>query len=184
MSLFKYRIQSKAFLNNLILNFTEELSNQASPAPIPLYTFNFADKDTSETNRSSSSWSLDTSTKRVQVQQSSKSNQAFHKDSLNVIAKFNERRCHGMPLYGQDLIQALTINGNEINQNSKKNSNIWKGSGFNQHLTLELNHPNFWPFLEQKPNPKRSKRLRKKNNFDGLLPTLPTVDTNIHSGMI
>lgn len=35
--------------------------------------------------------------------------QAFHKDSLNVIAKFNERRCHGMPLYGQDLIEVLTI---------------------------------------------------------------------------
>ena len=38
--------------------------------------------------------------------------QAFHKDSLNVIAKFNERRCHGMPLYGQDLIEVLTIGKN------------------------------------------------------------------------
>ena len=34
---------------------------------------------------------------------------AFHRDSLNVIAKFNERRCNGMPLYGQDLIEVLTI---------------------------------------------------------------------------
>jgi hypothetical protein len=34
---------------------------------------------------------------------------AFHKDSLSVIASFNERRCKGLPLYGQDLISALTV---------------------------------------------------------------------------
>ena len=34
---------------------------------------------------------------------------AFHRDSLNVIAKFNERRCNGIPLYGQDLVEVLTI---------------------------------------------------------------------------
>lgn len=35
--------------------------------------------------------------------------EAFHKDSLLVIARFNERRCNGMPLYGQDLLDALTV---------------------------------------------------------------------------
>lgn len=35
--------------------------------------------------------------------------EAFHKDSLHVIARFNERRCMGMPLYGQDLLDALTV---------------------------------------------------------------------------
>lgn len=35
--------------------------------------------------------------------------EAFHKDSLHVIARFNERRCNGMPLYGQDLLDALTV---------------------------------------------------------------------------
>ena len=33
-----------------------------------------------------------------------KKDQAFDEDSLGVIAKFNERRCKGMPLFGQDLI--------------------------------------------------------------------------------
>ena len=35
--------------------------------------------------------------------------QAFHAESLYVIARFNERRCRGMPLYGQDLVEALTV---------------------------------------------------------------------------
>ena len=34
---------------------------------------------------------------------------AFHKDSLHVIARFNERRCNGMPLFGRDLVEALTV---------------------------------------------------------------------------
>ena len=51
--------------------------------------------------------------------------QAFHKDSLNVIAKFNERRCHGMPLYGQDLIEVLTI-GKENSCNFTKDLLQWE----------------------------------------------------------
>ena len=34
---------------------------------------------------------------------------AFHEDSLHVIARFNERRCNGMPLFGRDLVDALTV---------------------------------------------------------------------------
>ncbi len=34
---------------------------------------------------------------------------AFHAESLKIIARFNERRCRGLPLYGQDLISALYI---------------------------------------------------------------------------
>eukprot|EP00095_Tigriopus_kingsejongensis_P005896 maker-scaffold1366_size45417-snap-gene-0.7 protein:Tk05896 transcript:maker-scaffold1366_size45417-snap-gene-0.7-mRNA-1 annotation:"helicase domino-like" len=34
---------------------------------------------------------------------------AFHAESLGIIARFNERRCKGMPLYGSDLISALTV---------------------------------------------------------------------------
>lgn len=34
---------------------------------------------------------------------------AFHPESLSVIARFNERRCKGLPLYGADLIAALTV---------------------------------------------------------------------------
>ena len=34
---------------------------------------------------------------------------AFHPGSLSVIATFNERRCKAMPLYGQDLLSALSI---------------------------------------------------------------------------
>ena len=34
---------------------------------------------------------------------------AFHKESLGVIATYNRRRCKGMPLYGQDCINALTV---------------------------------------------------------------------------
>ena len=34
---------------------------------------------------------------------------AFHEDSLQVIARFNERRCNGMPLFGRDLVDALTV---------------------------------------------------------------------------
>ena len=34
---------------------------------------------------------------------------AFHEDSLYVIARFNERRCNGMPLFGRDLVDALTV---------------------------------------------------------------------------
>jgi hypothetical protein len=34
---------------------------------------------------------------------------AFHKESLPIIARFNERRCRGLPLYGQDLISALYV---------------------------------------------------------------------------
>lgn len=38
-----------------------------------------------------------------------KQSRAFHPESLSVIARFNERRCRGMPLYGQDLICSLTV---------------------------------------------------------------------------
>eukprot|EP00096_Caligus_rogercresseyi_P010482 TRINITY_DN3834_c0_g1_i1.p1 TRINITY_DN3834_c0_g1~~TRINITY_DN3834_c0_g1_i1.p1 ORF type:complete len:1366 (-),score=440.93 TRINITY_DN3834_c0_g1_i1:987-5051(-) len=34
---------------------------------------------------------------------------ALHKESLRVIATFNERRCLGLPLYGKDLVDILTI---------------------------------------------------------------------------
>ena len=34
---------------------------------------------------------------------------AFHEESLHVIARFNERRCNGMPLFGRDLVDALTV---------------------------------------------------------------------------
>ena len=39
----------------------------------------------------------------------SSSSTAFHPGSLSVIARFNERRCKAMPLYGQDLLSALSI---------------------------------------------------------------------------
>ena len=47
--------------------------------------------------------------------------EAFHKDSVYVIARFNERRCMGMPLYGQDLLDALTVVDavRPINRNSR-----------------------------------------------------------------
>ncbi|MCV6608821.1 MAG: hypothetical protein OIF32_11460, partial [Campylobacterales bacterium] len=38
-----------------------------------------------------------------------KESKAFHKESLGVIAKFNERKCMGLPLYGEDLLSALTV---------------------------------------------------------------------------
>ncbi len=44
-----------------------------------------------------------------QTSASSPSSLAFHSESLKVIARFNERRCKGMPLYGADLISALTV---------------------------------------------------------------------------
>ena len=34
---------------------------------------------------------------------------AFHSESLHVIAKFNGRKCRAMPLYGKDLVDALTV---------------------------------------------------------------------------
>ena len=52
---------------------------------------------------------------------------AFHPESLNVIAKFNERRCQGMPLYGQDLIEVLTIVSPEAScSQPKMASKTWK----------------------------------------------------------
>merc|ERR1719510_44083 len=68
--------------------------------------------------------------------------QAFHKDSLNVIAKFNERRCHGMPLYGQDLIEVSTIVSPEAICSPPKMSSpekkVWKGS----HGLITTNYDN------------------------------------------
>ena len=35
---------------------------------------------------------------------------AFHKESLKVIARFNERRCRGLPLFGQvHIFQFITV---------------------------------------------------------------------------
>ena len=51
---------------------------------------------------------LDTASKPSQPS-SSREQAAFHPESLYVIARFNERRCRGMPLYGQDLVEALTV---------------------------------------------------------------------------
>ncbi len=33
----------------------------------------------------------------------------MHPESLRVIARFNDRRCKGLPLYGEDLITSLTV---------------------------------------------------------------------------
>ena len=52
---------------------------------------------------------------------------AFHDESLHVIARFNERRCHGMPLFGRDLVDALTV------VNSIRPVRGFRGSTFN-HL--------------------------------------------------
>lgn len=48
-----------------------------------------------------------------QTNHSSREQTAFHPESLYVIARFNERRCRGMPLYGQDLVEALTVVNSE-----------------------------------------------------------------------
>ena len=39
----------------------------------------------------------------------SSSSRAIHPESLRVVARFNERRCKGLPLYGEDLITSLTV---------------------------------------------------------------------------
>ena len=172
----------------------EELKqNPKQPAPVPLYHFNFADNSNSSSSGSSENnqkWSLDTSTKR-KVQESKNTTTtpgAFHKDSLNVIAKFNERRCHGMPLYGQDLIQTLTIDlsANPLSSSKTKGHSVWKGSGFTKHLTLDDHElpsnlaPNFWPFFAEARKPKKSASLMRARLMKNLSLTLPTVNL-IHS---
>ena len=113
--------------------------------------------------------------------------QAFHKDSLNVIAKFNERRCHGMPLYGQDLIEDLTIVSPEAICSPPKMSSldkkVWKGShglintdhyDNNDHHQTSSTHDStsrfilpdrlatpFWPLFGAK-RAKSSKHLRSR----------------------
>ena len=58
-------------------------------------------------------------------------NHAFHEDSLHVIARFNERRCNGMPLFGRDLVDALTVvdSVRPIRSNKASTQNYMKRSG-------------------------------------------------------
>jgi hypothetical protein len=108
---------------------------------------------------------------RTTRRNSSTTDQAFHKDSLNVIARFNERRCNGMPLYGQDLIEVLTIVSSEADclPPNMATSTVWKGSGFTpptqQQTTLESLPNNlatpFWPFFAAaKQRPSKTSRSR------------------------
>ena len=157
----------------------EELSSHNHTAPqVPLYNFNW---------NPDGQHSLDTTAKVQLKKVPENGTTAFHKDSLNVIAKFNERRCHGMPLYGQDLIEALTI---DLSAPLRPTS-IWKGSGFSRHLnldTLESNtaSPNhFWPFLAPKTGGIKkhaSKYLRGRMMKN--LTLLPTANLNIHSDLV
>ena len=158
------------------------LEELASPAPqVPIYNFNW---------NPDGQHSLDTTTKVQQKNECSSAGGAFHKDSLNVIAKFNERRCHGMPLYGQDLIEALTI---DLSAPLRPTS-IWKGSGFSRHLNLDnFELPstsnlanNFWPFFAEKSTVSKkhaSKYLRARTMKNlSLLPTIKNL--NIHSDLV
>ena len=185
----------------------EELQkNPKLPAPVPLYNFNFAENSNSSSSGSlenNQKWSLDTSTKR-KVQEKQKpdkdnnpGSRAFHKDSLNVIAKFNERRCHGMPLYGQDLIQTLTIDmsANPLSSSKKATHSVWKGSGFTKHLTLDDHElpsnlaPNFWPFFAEARKPKKAAtqmraRLMKNLSLSLHLPTVNLIHSDNYSNLV
>ena len=118
-------------------NVSSQCLTQSSAPRIPLYQFNYGSEgwnldSQAKTSRPglkpSGSSSSSTGQQKVNntivnkqlkqnrtvwsssaVQGDQTATPAFHKDSLNVIAKFNERRCNGMPLYGQDLIEVLTI---------------------------------------------------------------------------
>ena len=74
------------------------------------YTSTVVDKKQSSTNVSTEATSDE---KRIQQDEKQFNGQsqlnAFHEDSLHVIARFNERRCNGMPLFGRDLVDALTV---------------------------------------------------------------------------
>ena len=129
------------------------------------------------------------------------SSTAFHRDSINVIAKFNERRCNGMPLYGQDLIEVLTIvTADAICAPPKvgANSNRWKGSSFilppsHASSLANLNLPpklavNFWPFFGAKSN--RNQRINVRQLRTRWLKSvakmedLTSVELNVNSDLI
>lgn len=146
----------------------QEVNSTSKEAPrIPRYNFNYGTEG----------WSLDSASKTAPSQSKSKEHKAFHADSINVIAKFNERRCHGMPLYGQDLIQVLTIVSPEATCSPPRmrtsKTTHWKGSGYvhdstcskSDLLPMEMS-VNFWPFCqERKCSSKhlRSRWLRKSS---------------------
>lgn len=129
---------------------------------------------------------------------------AFHRDSLNVIAKFNERRCNGMPLYGQDLIEVLTIVSPDAicsPPRIRTNSSIWKGSGYIQPGTEEkvilpggsLGSGNgnalFWPFFGAKSGRHRQRsshrhlRTRWLKNVT-CMPDLSAISMTIHTDLL
>lgn len=136
---------------------------QAQPPKVPLYNLNYG----------AEGWNLDT-TDKTSKSQPSQEHKAFHADSINVIAKFNERRCNGMPLYGQDLIQVLTIVTPDATCSPPRMTRTtqWKGSGYvalqSSNSTSELlpmeaaaAAKQFWPFCQ----PQRkcsSKHLRSR----------------------
>ena len=70
-------------------------------------------------------------------------NHAFHEDSLHVIARFNERRCNGMPLFGRDLVDALTVVDSvrpiKTNKVSAQNYMKRSGQGYVNCLNAGLN---------------------------------------------
>lgn len=111
-------------------NVSSQCLTQSSAPRIPLYQFNYGSEgwnldSQAKTSRpgltsgASGLTGLQNVNKQLKqnrtvwsssaVQGDQTATPAFHRDSLNVIAKFNERRCNGMPLYGQDLIEVLTI---------------------------------------------------------------------------
>jgi hypothetical protein len=161
----------------------------SSPQPkVPLYKFSFG----------SEGWSMDQGVKVSQNKSGSSSSgktkpsesKAFHADSLNVIAKFNERRCNGMPLYGQDLIQVLTIVSPDAicSPPRMSQSSVWKGTSFIQSQQSPPVHnvesDLFWPFCTAKPRnlSRRHLRLRMLKNVS-IQEDLSSIHLPIHSDM-
>ena len=127
-------LNSSSMVSSSSSSSNTSISSSSALAPqVPLYQFNFGTEGwsldsqaktsrvqnhvntnsvnkqlTEKSGKQHSRQSVWSSSVRELHQQSSAS-PAFQRDSLNVIAKFNERRCNGMPLYGQDLIEVLTI---------------------------------------------------------------------------
>lgn len=105
--------------------------------------------------------------KRAAAKEEKLGGEAFHQDSLHVIARFNERRCTGMPLYGQDLLDALTVV--DTAKPTVKPLNRWRGSGHvaclnASYCTRNVDLENAWPLGKQKrpPHPAKVTATLKK----------------------